>query len=783
MFGWAAPRVFPFQPEWSTTRAEARGIALELFRDLGEPVEDPYVVVRQVGQSRLEYLLQQATRRSGVGARKDHPARRHVLAWGISVYANDALQGEWTYQGVIGFDGEPLALERRFPPTEPGEAIERAEARRLAEATLARYGSDLDVFGDPQVRTQQLAERVDTMVRFPWRDLSLGEGVQAGLEVNIAGSRLAGFSLFIDGAESAALNTALQPVIFIQELRFLVLFILLPLLAIPFLRRYHAGEVGVRRGLVLLMIVLGAGSFLFAVSARGFTEGWSFGALSRSQITLVAGLQFILVYGLPLSLAVFCSWSVGESWSRERWSGKLAAFDSLLHADLANSTVARSTLRGTAAGLVLAAVTAGGVVALGRLGARPLLSMHMGPWWNDAPWLGFAMLAFIIVHMLFGELFGRLFLLPLAVGRLGRWLGGGIVAIATGLLMWSGSFVILPARWMLLDSLLYSSLAVMVFLLCDLLTVVLMGMVSWVLLAALPMLLAAAPAIQLQGWIGVLGAALPMLLSVRHLGSAREFQYRYEDIPAHVRRIAQRERQKLELETARSIQSSILPELPPQLQGVPIAHAYLPATEVGGDFYDVLALDDGRLALAVGDVAGHGASSGLVMAMAKSALAVQTTVDPEVESVFATLNRTVHQSARQRLLTTLCYAVLDPTERQMLYASAGHLFPYRVTVEGQVFALESVAYPLGVRPTLAVQSRSERLAAGDLVVLFSDGVVEARRAGSDELFGFARLEEVLRRQAGASPEQAREAILEAVEAFRGKAPRDDDLTLLIARIP
>ena len=155
----------------------------------------------------------------------------------------------------------------------------------------------------------------------------------------------------------------------------------------------------------------------------------------------------------------------------------------------------------------------------------------------------------------------------------------------------------------------------------------------------MPLLLASTPSMQLQGWLPLLVLALPLLVSIRELHGGREFVYHWEDVPPHVRRIAERERQRVELETARQIQSSILPELPPQLGGVALAHAYLPATEVGGDFYDVLALEDGRVALAVGDVAGHGVSSGLVMSMAKSALAVQVTFNPSVEAVFTTLNR------------------------------------------------------------------------------------------------------------------------------------------------
>jgi sigma-B regulation protein RsbU (phosphoserine phosphatase) len=325
--------------------------------------------------------------------------------------------------------------------------------------------------------------------------------------------------------------------------------------------------------------------------------------------------------------------------------------------------------------------------------------------------------------------------------------------------------------------------AVVLFLVYDLLTVLLASLVAQVAIGAAPLVLAADPWLQFQGGLAFLGAALPLLLSVRQLRSPREFEYRWEDIPPHVRRIAERERQRVELETARNIQSAILPDLPPRLQGIDIAHVYLPASEVGGDFYDALALNDGRLAVAVGDVAGHGVSSGLVMSMAKSALAVQVAFDPEVAAVFATLNRVVFQSARRRLLATLCYALIDPRRGEMLYASAGHLFPYRLGADGRVEPLESIAYPLGVRVDLDITVRNTRLAPGDTVVLLSDGVVEARPEGSDEVFGFERLERSLERQAGQSPEALRDGLLDELRRFTGDAPREDDLTLLVLRLP
>ena len=182
-------------------------------------------------------------------------------------------------------------------------------------------------------------------------------------------------------------------------------------------------------------------------------------------------------------------------------------------------------------------------------------------------------------------------------------------------------------------------------------------------------------------------------------------------------------------------------------------------------------------------MAGHGVSSGLVMSMVKSALSVQVKFDPEVEAVFETLNGMVYQSAGRRLLATLCYAVIDPERRTLSFASAGHLFPYRLSADGGVVALESVSYPLGVRQSLRVHVREAQLASGDTLFLFSDGVVEAHAGQSDDVFGFERLEAVLTRLAGHDVEQICEGVLAELERHTQGGPRADDLTLLVLAIP
>ncbi len=781
LLAWGHPRVFRYLPrDWQVNRQEATEIALERLRDLGEPVPDGFTVAWLEDEGAIERRLQLA----GVPPAALGEALHQVAYWSVRVYPQRARPNEWAYRAEVGFDGRVMALRWRQDPDAGGGRIDAASARARADEFLAAQGQPLAQFGEPEIRAQDLAQRTDTTLRYLYRDQPLAAaGVKTGMQVVFAGDRLAGFEYFFDDPRRAEITTEMQGSVFLGNLRFGFLILMLPLVALPFLRRYHAGEVGVKRGLQIMGVIVAAGILFMPLTAKAATEGMNWGPLGRAQLPWIWGAQFVVIYFIPVALIAFLSWSTGESLCRERWGHKLAAFDAAARGRIGNATVARAALRGSAAGLMLAGGTFVLAAALARTGVTALSGFNLGPWWPSAAWPALAALLFTGIHVVYGELFGRLFLVAGASRRRRPALWIGLATLLAAALLWDAPVSVMHVGWTLVFSILGAATLAFLFLRYDLLTTMVASFACATSVSSVLFVGAQDPWLQFQGCVLLLGGFVPLILAVRHLASDREFVYHYDDIPPHVRRIAERERQRVELETARSIQSSILPQLPPRLQGVDLAHAYLPATEVGGDFYDVLALEDGRLAVAVGDVAGHGVSSGLVMSMAKSALAVQVSFQPEVGAVFGTLNRMVYQTARKRMLATLCYALLDPRRRELRYASAGHLFPYRVSKEGRVEGLESISYPLGVRAELPVQDRLARLDAGDYLVLYSDGVIEARRDGSDELFGFQRLEESLERHAGGGVEALRDGVLADLERFTGDAPREDDLTLLVLRLP
>lgn len=779
---WLYPRVFSLVDlSMHIDRATAEAIALERLRDFGTPVEKAYVIVTVASNGILERRLQHLAASNGQPAVAGSRLAEAAVGWRISVYEPAARSNRWTYRAEIGLDGQVLSLVHRVPEDEGGEAPDDATVRRRAEALIGQLGLErTDFTAEPILRRSQTGDRLDVSVRYRFRD-PLAGAVPHGVEVIFAGDMLAGFRRFTDEPELDALAAELRGLNLLGTLLLLLGFVMVAVVVVPFLKRYHDGQLGIRRGAQILLFCLVVGVLGMLIVGPGMTEDSNWGNITRRQNTWIMGaVMFLFGFVVP-AVSAAMAWPLGEWWARGRWPEKLAAFDALFRRRWLTSDVAHSSARGTGIGLLVTAASLALLLALRPLGVWPM-SVFGVNFVMASALPGVALIALVLAAGVPTLLFAYFLVPTWAEARFGR--SGFLLSIPVAVLFAAGSTVsVVPLGgasllWILVGGALWAT-----FRFGDLLSVMIAGLLIFLAPLALPALFSPLAWLQGNGWLAIAVALMPLVISLPCLASEDTLTYRWDDVPVHVRRIAERERQRVELETARGIQQSILPELPPQLQGVEIAHSYLPASEVGGDFYDVLALEDGRLAVAVGDVAGHGVSSGLVMSMAKSALAVQVTFDPTVEAVLATLNRMVFQSARARLLTTLCYALVDPIRREALYACAGHLFPYRVSRGGRVQALEASSYPLGVRSDVETVVRTCRFDPGDTLFLYSDGLVEACASNSDQPFGFDRLEASLARHGDAAPAALRDGVLADVAAFTGNAPNEDDLTVLVLRLP
>lgn len=196
-----------------------------------------------------------------------------------------------------------------------------------------------------------------------------------------------------------------------------------------------------------------------------------------------------------------------------------------------------------------------------------------------------------------------------------------------------------------------------------------------------------------------------------------------------------------ELEIARRIQTSILPEAMPELNGIQIAARYVPMSEVAGDFYDFLVVDDRRVGLLIADVSGHGVPAALVASMVKVAIAAQAEHAHDPAKVMAGLN-SVLSGKLQGQFVTAAYLFLDMEARKASYSAAGHppLLHYRAA-EQSIHDVVENGLILGIMPFASYQSKEFTLDSGDRFLLYTDGVVEANQRGEE--FGEERVKQVL----------------------------------------
>ncbi len=253
---------------------------------------------------------------------------------------------------------------------------------------------------------------------------------------------------------------------------------------------------------------------------------------------------------------------------------------------------------------------------------------------------------------------------------------------------------------------------------------------------------------------------------------------------------AEQERMKQELDFARRIQTSFLPDRAPQVPGWELATIWRPARQVGGDFFDFVPLAPGtsepgggseRVGLVIADVADKGVPAALYMALSRTLMRTVAIDGRPPGEALARANDLILADARSHLFVTLLYAIVEPDTGLVRYANAGHMPPLLVrSIDGRLEELQEHGMALGVLSGMEYQELTHQLAPGDTLVLYTDGVTDAWNL-EQEMFGRERLVELVSDCQSLSAAALAEAISTAVADFVGDAPQFDDLTLLVAK--
>lgn len=234
-----------------------------------------------------------------------------------------------------------------------------------------------------------------------------------------------------------------------------------------------------------------------------------------------------------------------------------------------------------------------------------------------------------------------------------------------------------------------------------------------------------------------------------------------------------------ELEQAAEIQHQLLPTAAPDVPGLELAGYNAACRTVGGDYYDFLTYPDGRIGIVIADVAGKGMPAALLMAGLQAKVQALVDAPGDTADMVGRLNRGMAATCPRNRFVTLFFGVLDPGNGKLAYCNAGHNPPFLVRPNGEISPLEGGGPVLGVLPAMRYQEQYARMGAGDVMLLYSDGVTEACNPAGEEFED--RVKEILIEKRGESAAAIVQSVHEAVAAWIAGQPPADDITVVAAR--
>jgi phosphoserine phosphatase RsbU/P len=238
---------------------------------------------------------------------------------------------------------------------------------------------------------------------------------------------------------------------------------------------------------------------------------------------------------------------------------------------------------------------------------------------------------------------------------------------------------------------------------------------------------------------------------------------------------------EVELAQASEIQRSLLPIETPSVPGYELAGFNLACRTVGGDYYDFIPYSDGRLAVLVGDVSGKGLAASLMMSSLQARVQMLSETNPEPAPAVAILNRSLSARCPLGKFITFFYAVLDPATGSISYANAGHNYPHMITANGTSHLLQGGGMVLGIIGASQYEAYKAELKVGDTLVLFSDGVTEARSPDGKDEFGDERLAEFLLARQQVPTADIISQLVDYLREWSGQFGFADDFTMLLVR--
>lgn len=262
----------------------------------------------------------------------------------------------------------------------------------------------------------------------------------------------------------------------------------------------------------------------------------------------------------------------------------------------------------------------------------------------------------------------------------------------------------------------------------------------------------------------------------------RQLQQAYDELKAAQEQLIEKERMEKELQVAANIQMSILPDVLPLVEGYDFGGRILPARQVGGDFYDVFDLGDGKFGVLIGDVADKGVPSAIFMARAHALIIAEADKLISPGEVLRMVNEHITRFEKSTQFVTALFGVLDTATGEFKYARAGHEPPLLLDPGGEVHRLpHQPGMALGLWENITLDEYSLTLPKGSCLLMFTDGMTDCRNPRG-EPFGLERVKNTLRNLKGDSAQKGCDQLFETLMKYQNGSKQDDDVTLVAIHV-
>ncbi len=686
--------------------------------------------------------------------------------------------------------GKIVGYRRDLPDTLSIESLSENEAADKARLFLTdRAKISLDHFN--LSRSEQSKETNRTDYTFIWEKSA--DFVEGKFEVRvfIQGNEIGGYEYRFHLPESLqqAISEDATRFTFLYLIQLIALVILFIFTLMLFLRKYHEGEVSTSlgRNLFLIIFVLGLIRSINEFPVAGLTL--SIGNMSVFNVQLISFVYEVILKNVFLGILMLAAWAVGESYARSLWPEKMNSIDSVLNKKFFTKNTGIALLRGGAIGFTTAmCYFVVSIIFTGKDKDIVQITLPFG----DAYQYIIPVISMVIISIMFAilcEVVFRFFIINVVYHKWQKkW-----IAILISAVLWPVGYIIfadypifssLPLNLVL--ALIMGILFAWLYFKYDLLTLIAATASANLVFHVLPLFSSSASWHKISLIILVILLLIPAIQIIISFIRKDEFQYSYEGLPKHIRRISERERMQKELEIARNVQIGLLPKKNPELKGYDISGTCLPAKEVGGDYFDFVTLAPQKLGIAIGDVSGKGVPAAIYMTLTKGILQshADDTVSPRL--VLNKVNKLLYRNIEKNSFVSMFYAVLDIDEKTLTFARAGHNPGIMINQkDGSNQELNTDGIALGLEEGTVfnqmLQERTINLASGDTLVFYTDGFTEAMNPVQEE-FGEERFVELISLNRNKSAQGLIEVLVKTVEDFSEGAPQHDDMTVVVIKI-